>query len=229
VSNLPLVLVIDDEVQIRRLLEVTIAANEFRVLLAENAEEGLRTAAMHRPDLIVMDLGLPDLDGRVLLGKLRDWYEGPIIILSVRSSESEIVSLLDAGADDYLVKPFRPFELLARMRVALRHHDVPASEPVVRFGTVEVNLASRVVRKKGQEVKLTSTEYDLLAIFARNVGKILIHRYLLEQVWGALHAEETQYLRVYVAQLRKKLEDDPGQPRHFITESGVGYRLIEEG
>jgi two-component system KDP operon response regulator KdpE len=229
VSNQPLVLVIDDEVQIRRLLEATLAANEFRVLLAENAEEGLRTAAMYRPDLIVMDLGLPDLEGKVLLQKLREWYESPILILSVRSSESEIVSLLDAGADDYLVKPFRPFELLARMRVALRHHDVPTAGPVVRFGNVEVDLAARIVRKKGQEVKLTSTEYDLLAIFARNPGKILIHRYLLEQVWGAPHAEETQYLRVYVAQLRKKLEEDPGRPKHFITESGVGYRLVEEG
>jgi len=223
------VLVIDDEIQIRRLLRVTLEKLGYAVHEAATGEEGIQLVLARKPDVILLDLGLPDRDGAEVLAGLRQWSTVPVIILSVRNGEEDIVRLLDAGADDYLVKPFRPFELLARMRVAIRHHDVPASEPVVRFGNVEVDLAARIVKKRGQEVKLTSTEYDLLAIFARNPGKILIHRYLLEQVWGAPHAEETQYLRVYVAQLRKKLEDDPARPKHFITESGVGYRLVDEG
>ncbi|MDE3057462.1 MAG: response regulator [Bacteroidota bacterium] len=225
-SSQSTILIIDDEPQIRRLVEVTLSSNEYSVIAAATGEEGMREAAMRRPNLIITDLGLPDVDGNEVVQRLREWYDGPIIVLSVRDSEQEIASLLDAGADDYCVKPFRPFELLARIRAALRHHESAPKDSIISFGDVVVNLAARTVAKSGADVRLTSLEYSLLALLVRNADKVLTHRYLLEQVWGKNYAEETQYLRIYIGQLRKKLEDNPAEPKHILTESRVGYRLI---
>ncbi len=226
----PTVLVIDDEVQIRRLLELTLGSNGYRVILAENGDEGIRRAGMDKPDVIVLDLGLPDVDGTVVLRRVREWSTLPIIILSVRNSEPEIIRCLDAGADDYLVKPFRTGELLARLRNAIRHRPSTLQEEVLTTGDLTIDLAARIVKKSGEVVKLTATEYNLLALFARNAGRVLTHHYILEQVWGPGYVEETEYTRVYVGQLRKKVEDDPANPKLLITESGIGYRLtIDEG
>jgi two-component system KDP operon response regulator KdpE len=223
--NEPVVLVIDDEVQIRRLLQLTLESNNYRVVKAETAEEGLRRAAMDRPDLVILDLGLPDMDGMEVLKRLREWASTPIIILSVRSSEVEIISCLDAGADDYLVKPYRSGELLARVRTAIRHHPSALSQTTFRSGNLEVDLAARTAKRSGQHLKLTATEYKLLSLFVRNAGRVLTHHYILEQVWGPTFREETEYTRVYVGQLRKKIEEDPARPKLLITESGIGYRL----
>jgi two-component system KDP operon response regulator KdpE len=219
------ILVIDDEIQIRRLLQINLEAAGYKVHLATSGEDGLRQAAMVRPELIVLDLGLPDMDGIEVLRKLREWTPVPAIILSVRSSEQDIVAALDAGSDDYLTKPFRTGELLARVRAALRHQHVTEQGTVFQSGPVVVDLAARVVKRNGEIVKLTPTEYSLLALFVRNAGKVLTHRTILQQIWGPTFEGETQYSRVYVAQLRKKLEDDPAKPRLFQTESGIGYRL----
>jgi two-component system KDP operon response regulator KdpE len=222
------VLVIDDEIQIRRLLQITLDAAGFKVTLAESGEEGLRQAAMARPEIVILDLGLQDADGMEVLKKLREWATIPILILSVRSSEQDIVAALDAGADDYLTKPFRTAELLARVRTALRHRRTTEEGASFQSGDLFVDLAARVVRRGDELVKLTPTEYSLLALFVRNAGKVLTHRYILEQIWGPTFAEESQYTRVYVGQLRKKLEDDPSVPKLFLTESGIGYRLAVE-
>lgn len=223
------ILVIDDEIQIRRLLQITLEAAGFKVHLAASGEEGIRQAAMARPEVIILDLGLQDADGIDILKKLRVWAEIPILILSVRASEQDIVAALDAGADDYLTKPFRTGELLARVRAALRHRQLTEEGTAFTSGSLFVDLAARVVKKKGEIIKLTPTEYALLALFVRNTGKVLTHRYILQQIWGPTFAEETQYSRVYVAQLRKKLEDNPNTPKLFVTESGIGYRLAVEG
>jgi two-component system KDP operon response regulator KdpE len=222
------VLVIDDEVQIRRLLQITLGAAGYKVHLAASGDEGLRQAASARPEIVILDLGLPDEDGIGILKKLREWATFPILILSVRSSEQDIVAALDAGADDYLTKPFRTAELLARIRTALRHRQVPEQHAPFQFGSLSVDLSARLVKKSGEAVKLTPTEYALLALFVRNVGKVLTHRFILQQIWGTTFEEETQYSRVYVGQLRKKLEDDPTHPRLLLTESGIGYRLSDE-
>ena len=222
------VLVVDDESQIRRLLKITLEAAGFEVHLAESAEETYRQATMARPQMIVLDLGLPDADGLDVLRKLRSWVTVPIIILSVRSSEQDIVGALDAGADDYLTKPFRGPELLARLRACLRRHQTSEQGALFTLGSLTVDLTARVVKKNGEQVKLTPTEYDLLALFVRNAGKVLTHRYILQQVWGPPFEEETQYSRVYVAQLRRKLEDNPNAPVLIKTESGIGYRLSME-
>lgn len=225
----PAVLVIDDEVQIRRLLDLTLGSNGYKVILAENGDEGIRRAGMDKPDVIVLDLGLPDVDGTAVLRRVREWSTVPIIILSVRNAEPEIIRCLDAGADDYLVKPFRTGELLARLRSAIRHRPSTLQEEVLTTGSLTIDLAARIVKKNGEVVKLTATEYNLLALFARNAGRVLTHHYILEQVWGPGYVEETEYTRVYVGQLRKKVEDDPANPKLLITESGIGYRLnIEE-
>jgi two-component system KDP operon response regulator KdpE len=224
-ANTSRILIIDDEVQIRRLLQLTLESNGYKVSLAESGKEGLVQAAMDRPDLIILDLGLPDTDGINVLKTLREWTAIPIIILSVRDTEQTIIASLDAGADDYLTKPFRTGEMLARIRTALRHRQIAQEESIFTFGSLTVDLAARTVRKDEKPIKLTSTEYSLLALFVRNAGRVLTHRYLLEQVWGCAYREETQYSRVYVAQLRKKLEDDPTNPQLLLTESGIGYRL----
>ncbi|WP_264521626.1 response regulator [Flavobacterium sp. N1994] len=224
-SNLFSILVIDDESQIRKLLEITLEANGYKLLFAVNAKEGITMAASHQPDLILLDLGLPDEDGQVVLKQLRDWYHNPIIILSVKSTEEEIVKALDSGANDYLTKPFRTQELLARIRTALRGSFNQNQEPVIVFGNITVDLVSRVIKMKDEIVKLTATEYNLLTLLLKNDGRVLTHQYILKEIWGNSYADQTQYLRVFVAQLRKKIEEDPNRPKYILTESGVGYRF----
>lgn len=224
-NNSAQILVIDDEIQIRKLLEITLDSNNYRTIFAVNAKEGLSMVANHQPDLVILDLGLPDEDGQVVLKRLREWYANPIIILTVKSAEDEIVKALDNGANDYLTKPFRTQELLARIRTALRNSVTEEKEPVIEFGAVSIDLASRIVRLNNEILKLTTTEYNLLSIFVKNEGRVLTHQYLLKQVWGNSYADQTQYLRVFVAQLRKKIEEDPNRPKFIITESGVGYRF----
>jgi two-component system, OmpR family, KDP operon response regulator KdpE len=219
------ILVIDDEVQIRRLLRITLEAQGFSFFEAATGKDGLVLAAMHRPDAIILDLGLPDDDGLNVLRRLREWGQMPVIVLSVRGSEEDKIALLDAGADDYLTKPFSGGELIARIRVALRHASPSAPDGIFRSGTLEVDLTSRNVRVGGRSVKLTATEYDLLRLFIRHAGLVMTHQQILREIWGRETGEEMQYLRVYVSQLRKKIEADPANPRLLITESGVGYRL----
>jgi two-component system, OmpR family, KDP operon response regulator KdpE len=220
------ILVIDDEVQIRKLLEITLQSNDFIVREAGTAREGLLAAANHPPDLIILDLGLPDENGHSVLKKLREWYSGSIIILSVQSSEEDIVNALDNGANDYLIKPFRTGELLARIRSSFRHKSIEENNPLIDCDDIQIDLIARTVKKNNEIIKLTATEYTLLALFAKNEGKVLTHQYLLKQVWGPGHLNESQYLRVYIAQLRKKIENNPNRPLHLITESGVGYRFV---
>lgn len=219
------ILVVDDEAQIRKLLEISLEANQYKVLFAVNGKEGIAISASHQPDLILLDLGLPDEDGQVVLRKLREWYQNPIIILSVKSTETEIVKALDSGANDYLTKPFRTQELLARIRTALRNKTTVNRESVVTFGNCSVDLSSRIVKANHEIIKLTATEYNLLALLIKNDGRVLTHQYLLKEIWGQSYADQTQYLRVFVAQLRKKIEEDANRPKFIITESGVGYRF----
>jgi two-component system KDP operon response regulator KdpE len=220
-------LVIDDEPQIRRLLTITLEANGYRVVTANSGREGLVLAAQHRPDVIVLDLGLPDLSGPEVLRRLREWTQTPVIILTVQDAEADKIEALDGGADDYVTKPFNTGELLARLRAARRHADKSlAEEPVFKTGDLVVDLVARRVTRKGLPVKLTATEYALLRLFIRHAGKVLTHRQVLREVWGPNHEEHTHYLRVYMAHLREKLEPKPAQPELFITEPGVGYRLV---
>jgi len=221
--NAPEILVIDDEEQIQKLLKITLQTNDFKVSSALNAKEGLVLAKSLNPDLILLDLGLPDESGHEVLKKLRIWFTKPIIILSVQSSEEDIVKALDNGANDYLVKPFRTGELLARLRSSLRtiQDNTPESKSDLM---IDINL--RIVKKNGELVKLTATEYDLLALFVKNEGRVLTHQYLLREVWGPGHIEQSQYLRVFVNQLRKKIETEPNRPVYILTESGVSYRFV---
>ncbi len=224
----PTALVIDDEVQLRRLLRVCLEANGYRVVDAAAGQEGIVAAAQSRPDVVILDLGLPDMTGVQVLQRLREWSRVPVVVLSVRDREEDKIAALDAGADDYVTKPFGTGELLARLRVAQRHAQ-PGPEPgVFRAGALEVDLTARVVRLKGREVKLTATEYSLLRLFVQHAGKVLTHRQILREVWGPRALEQTHYLRVYIAHLREKLETTPAEPRLIVTESGVGYRLMEE-
>ena len=220
------ILIIDDEEQIRRMLEITLKTNNYTVTEAATGNEGLIMASNHPPDLILLDLGLPDKNGMIVLQELREWHTGPIIILSVHNSEEVIIRALDKGANDYLSKPFRTGELLARIRSALRSSVTDETEPVINSEDLQIDLLTRTVKKKGELVKLTNTEYNLLSIFARNDGKVLTHQYLLRAVWGPGFISQTQYLRVFVTQIRKKIETDPNRPEYLITESGVGYRFI---
>ena len=225
-SDRNLILVVDDEPQIRKLLTITLQSNEFKVVEASTGLEALDYVAHHKPDLILLDLGLPDQKGKEVLRHLREWYSNPVIIISVQNTEEEIVGALDGGANDYIVKPFRTGELLARIRSAMRKPASESNESMVEFSGLSLDFANRVVRKKGVPIKLTNIEYLLLSLFARNEGKVLTHHFLLSQVWGPTYREESQYLRVFVAQLRKKLENDPNRPEYIITESGVGYRFM---
>ena len=220
------ILVIDDEPQIRRLLEITLQSNQYLVKTATSAKEGLIMAANHPPNLILLDLGLPDENGHAVLKKLRQWYTHPVIILSVQKSEEDIIEALDNGANDYLSKPFRTGELLARIRSALRDAVVEEGDSILHFQDLRVDLNARTVKKNGEPVKLTSTEYNLLALLAKNEGKVLTHQYLLRAIWGPGYIHQSQYLRVFIAQLRKKIEMDPNRPEYLLTESGVGYRFI---
>jgi len=220
------ILVIDDEVQIRKLLEITLQSHDYKVLQAATGKEGLVIVASHPPDMVLLDLGLPDESGHSILKKLREWYTKPIIILSVQSSEEDIVTALDNGANDYLVKPFRTGELLARIRTVLRASTTEPENPVLVFNDLQIDLAARVVKKNDDPIKLTATEYSLLTLLAKNEGRVLTHHYLLKEIWGPSYINESQYLRVFVAQLRKKIEVDANKPSHLITESGVGYRFV---
>ncbi len=225
-SNPAEILIIDDEVQMRKLLEITLQTNDYSVSKAATAKEGIIMAANHPPDMIILDLGLPDEDGHSVLQKLREWYTNPVIILSVLNNEEDIVNALDAGANDYLTKPFRTGELLARMRTALRGAFTEENNPVLSYNDLQIDLSARTVKRNNELIKLTATEYALLATFAKNEGRVLTHQYLLREVWGPGFINQTQYLRVFIAQLRKKLENDPNRPEYFVTESGIGYRFV---
>ncbi|MBZ9632468.1 response regulator transcription factor [Salegentibacter sp. LM13S] len=220
------ILVIDDEPQIRKLLKITLESNDYKVVLAETGTEGVHLVANHTPDLVILDLGLPDKSGHLVLKDLREWYDKSIIILSVQDSEADIIKALDNGATDYLTKPFRTGELLARIRASLRITQNTDLQPIIATGDLEIDLSSRMVKRNDTPVKLTATEYNLVALLAKNQGRVLTHQFLLKEIWGFGSQNETQYLRVFIAQLRKKLEENPNSPVHIITESGVGYRFV---
>lgn len=220
------ILVIDDEAQIRKLLTITLQSNNYKVSEASTGKEGIYQISNHPPDMVLLDLGLPDENGQEILKHLREWYTNPVMIISAQSGEEEIVKALDNGANDYVVKPFRTGELLARIRSVLRQ---AASEPnvsIASFTDLSIDYANRVVKKNNAVIKLTHTEYTLLALMARNEGKVLTHHFLLNQVWGPSHESESQYLRVFIAQLRKKIETNPNRPAFIVTESGIGYRFV---
>lgn len=219
------ILIIDDEVQIRRFLRISLEANGYRVYETDSGQDGVVKTAQLRPDLVILDLGLPDMDGLDVLKRLREWTNIPIIILSVRDSDRDKVAVLDAGADDYLIKPFSMDELLARLRVAQRHAQPEPEAQVFALGNLQVDLTRRLVTVRGEPVKLTPTEYALLRLMIQQAGKVLTHQQILRAVWGPEYVNETHYLRVYIAQLRQKLEDDPALPTYILTEPGVGYRL----
>jgi two-component system KDP operon response regulator KdpE len=222
------VLVVDDEPAIRRFLRVSLGAHGYTVFEASNGQEALAGVAAHRPDLVILDLGLPDIDGLEVTRQLREWTHLPIIILSVRGEEAEKIAALDAGADDYLTKPFGTGELLARMRAAARRGMSPAAEPLFSTGSLAVDLGRRLVSVDGATVQLTPTEYDLLRVLVTHAGKVLTHHQLLREVWGAGYEAEAHMLRVNISNLRRKLEPDPARPRYILTEPGVGYRLQTE-
>lgn len=220
------ILIIDDEPPIRKLLEITLQTNQYAVKQASNAKEGLLAAANHPPDLILLDLGLPDDSGHNVLKKLRQWYTAPIVILSVEKSEEDIVRALDNGANDYLSKPFRTGELLARIRSAIRNANPEDGDSLRQYKDLQIDLPNRIVKKGAELLKLTATEFGLLSLLVRNEGKVLTHHYLLRAVWGPGYINQSQYLRVFIAQIRKKIETDPNRPDYLLTESGVGYRFI---
>ncbi len=223
------VLIIEDEQPIRRFLKASLSAEGYQVDEAGSGEEGLRKALSLPPDLVILDLGLPDLDGQEVLKRIREWYTAPIIVLSARDQEAQKISALDSGADDYITKPFGVGELLARMRTALRHqHSTGPEATSITIGDIRVDLAARLTYRKGVEVHLTPLEYKLLVAMMKNAGKVLTHRFLLREVWGPQDAQENHYLRVFVASMRRKLEDDPARPRYILTEQGVGYRFAAE-
>ena len=219
------ILIIDDEVQIRRLLEITLSAKGYKISEASSGKEGLALAASIQPVLILLDLGLPDIDGIEVLRKLREWYQKPILILSVRNSEDDIITALDLGANDYLIKPFLTGELHARIRAAIRQSQNISDNPILEFGPMKIDLAGYTVYKNNEIIKLTSTEFSLLALLAKNAGRVLTHQFILKEVWGMGYVEQTQTLRIFIAQLRKKIEDNPSKPVFVTTESGIGYRF----
>lgn len=222
------IVLIEDEKQIRRFLSTALEGEQIEVFENDSAKQGLISCATRKPDLVIIDLGLPDLDGLEVIRDLRSWSEVPIIVLSARSNEADKVAALDAGADDYLTKPFGSAELLARIRAHLRRHQPQQSSDIFEFGEIVINFSLRTVTKAGQTIHLSPIEYRLLSVLARHAGKVMTHQHLLKQVWGPNHSESSHYLRIYMANLRHKLEDQPAQPRYFITETGVGYRLITQ-
>ena len=221
------ILVIDDEHQIRKLLKLTLEANDYDVLTAENGKIGIQLAASYQPELILLDLNLPDEDGLMVLKNIREWSSSQIIILSVRSTENDKIKLLDSGADDFITKPFHSGELLARIRVALRHKEPLKDSPIETIGEFEINYAARSIKKNGDILYLTSTEYAIFKLLISNRGKVLTHSQILERIWGNPFSDETQYLRVFIGQIRKKIEDDPAKPKYLKTILGVGYIFIE--
>jgi two-component system KDP operon response regulator KdpE len=220
-------LLIEDDEQIRKLLRITLESNSYKVIEAANGKTGLALASNQNPDFILLDLGLPDMSGHEILLLARKWYDKPIIILSVQNDESNIVTALENGANDYLPKPFRTGELLARIRSAIRNRN-EEKESVLKFADLEIDFSLRIVKVCGDPVKLTATEFALLSIFTKNAGRVLTHDYLLKNVWGAGYRDQSQYLRVFVAQLRKKIESNIDKPKYILTESGVGYRFVGE-
>ncbi|MFI5154108.1 MAG: response regulator [Chitinophagales bacterium] len=220
------ILIIDDEIQIRRLLEITLESEGYEVLVAASASQGLFAAARKQPELIVLDLGLPDENGQETLQKIREWSCIPIIILSVQSDEEEIIRALDNGANDYMVKPFRSGEFLARVRSILRTSSSEKGKPVIQFSQLEIDLALRTVRVREKMIKLTATQFDLLSLFSKNEGRVLTYNYILKEIWGPDASDQIQGLRVFIAQLRKKIEKDANKPELILTESGVGYRFV---
>lgn len=224
----PLVLVVEDEPQMRRFMRASLAAHGYRLLETDSAREAIRLLTSHNPDLLLLDLGLPDGDGISLAREIRSWSRVPIVVVSARGCEDDKVAALDAGADDYLTKPFGVNELLARMRVALRHAgeaEAGCADPVIECGPLRIDLARRLVLRDDVEVHLTSIEYKLLALLARHAGRVLTHRQLLREVWGPTYLNQTHYVRVHMAELRRKIECDPARPQWLVTEPGVGYRL----
>lgn len=219
------ILIIDDEPQIQKLLEINLLENGFKIHQALTGKEGLLLAANYSPDVILLDLGLPDINGHQLLKELRQWFTKAIIILSVQDSEENIISALDNGATDYLTKPFRTGELLARIRAAVRRNNITEDLPVIAVDNIEIDLINRIVKLNDEKLKLTVTEYNLLVLLAKNEGRVLTHQYILKEIWGIGYQTETQYLRVFISQLRKKIELNPNQPKHILTESGIGYRF----
>jgi two-component system KDP operon response regulator KdpE len=224
------ILIVDDEPQIRRFLRASLSAHDYEVIEADNAANAIKIITVEKPDLVVLDLGLPDMDGLEVIERVREWSQVPILVLSIRADESDKIAALDRGADDYITKPFGMGELMARMRAALRHRQQSEGEsaPVVALGDITVDLAKRQVTRQGQPVKLSKKEYELLRVLVSHPGKVMTHQQLLREIWGDAYVEETQYLRVYVGQLRQKLETDPGRPHLIITEPGVGYRVQGE-
>jgi len=230
-AGTPLILVVEDELPIRRFLHTALTGEGYRIIEAETGEKAVRLATQQPPDLVVLDLGLPDVDGQEILRRLREWLTVPIIILSARDQEKQKITALDGGADDYLTKPFSAGELLARLRVALRHAARLADDraaTVFEHGSLKIDLTARRVWVDSSEVKLTPLEYKLLTTLARHAGKVLTHQFLLKEVWGPHQVRETHYLRVFMASLRRKIEADPAQPCHLLTEQGVGYRLVAD-
>ena len=220
------VLVIDDEPQIRKLLKVSLGAHGYDVHESMSGMDSVVQAADIKPDLVILDLGLPDIDGKEVVRRLREWSDVPILILTARDQEKEKIDALDAGADDYITKPFSMGELLARMRVSVRRSAHVGEDPVIQCGDLSIDLAQRRIMVDAQEIKLTPTEYDIMKILAQNAGKVLTHRQLLKAVWGDTYSDDTHYIRVYIGQLRRKIEPNPTQPRYIVTESGVVYRLM---
>ena len=223
------VVVCDDESQIRKILSISLESADYKVIEAENGKDAITQIATSHPQLVILDLGLPDRDGLSVLKEIRTWTSVPVIILSVKNSEEDIVKALDLGADDYLTKPFNTSELLARIRANIRRTITGDEETVFQNGDLVIDLASRIVKKANTEIKLTNTEYLLLVLLAKNTDKVLTHRYILKEIWGPSAVENSQYLRVFIGQLRKKIEDDYSNPGIILTESGVGYRMKNSG
>lgn len=223
--NKSTVLIIDDEASIQKLLQIILESHDFKVIQATSGLEGLKLAASYLPDVILLDVGLPDISGHEVLAQLKDWFSKSVIMLSVQNSENDIVAALDNGATDYLTKPFRTGELIARIRAAIRRNATDQKTAQWTFHQLRIDLVARLVWKNDQVVKLTQTEFNLLVFFAKNEGRVLTHQQLLKEIWGVGSQMETQYLRVFVGTLRKKIEDNPNQPEHLITENGVGYRF----
>jgi len=220
------ILIIDDESQIRKMLKVALSAHGYEIKEASFGKDGIDKAALYHPDMVILDLGLPDITGFEVIKQLREWSQVPVIILSVKEQEEDKIKALDAGADDYITKPFGMGELLARIRVALRHAAKSEDEPIISIGELTVDLAHRIVTVEGNEVKLTPTEYEILKKLILHAGRVLTHQQLLLSIWGKKYQGENHYLRVYIGQLRRKIEPDPTQPIYIVTEPGVGYRLM---
>lgn len=221
------ILIIDDEPQMIKVIQIILKTNNYNVLYSQTSQDGISKAAMNNPDCILLDLSLPDEDGINTLKKLREWYKKPIIILSVRNSEKDIVLALDSGADDYLTKPFNSSELLARIRTSFRHYENKNTEEYIfKTNDITVDLSLHTVKKGNKTIKMTAKEYDILVLLINNYGKLLTHKYILENIWGHSFINDCQYLRVYISQIRKKIEDDPNNPLIILTESGLGYRLV---